>query len=201
MLVRTPVIRPEIRAVRRALQGFAATVLSARPAPGCVGPPIGQVPCPVRDGSTNHDTPRMSCCSRARRSACSWSAMSCWMSTCGVRPRESHRKRQYPWSESPRNGAHWAARLTLPRTRSRWVPNVPWSDASVAIRPAASFARSSQETGIDGNGLIEVADRPTTVKTRIMARHHQVARYDMRSSNTKSTKHDGRCRSSAGSSS
>jgi D-glycero-beta-D-manno-heptose-7-phosphate kinase len=36
-----------------------------------------------------------------------------------------------------------------------------------------------EETGIDGSGLIEVADRPTTIKTRIMARHHQVARYDI----------------------
>ncbi len=35
------------------------------------------------------------------------------------------------------------------------------------------------ETGIDASGLVEVADRPTTTKTRIMARHHQVARYDI----------------------
>jgi D-beta-D-heptose 7-phosphate kinase/D-beta-D-heptose 1-phosphate adenosyltransferase len=33
-------------------------------------------------------------------------------------------------------------------------------------------------TGIGAEGVVEVAGRPTTVKTRIMARHHQVARYD-----------------------
>jgi D-beta-D-heptose 7-phosphate kinase/D-beta-D-heptose 1-phosphate adenosyltransferase len=32
--------------------------------------------------------------------------------------------------------------------------------------------------GIDASGLLLVPDRPTTVKTRIMARHQQVARYD-----------------------
>ncbi|MEX2283144.1 MAG: D-glycero-beta-D-manno-heptose-7-phosphate kinase [Gemmatimonadota bacterium] len=36
-----------------------------------------------------------------------------------------------------------------------------------------------EETGIDSGGLVEVADRPTTIKTRIMARHQQVARYDI----------------------
>lgn len=32
--------------------------------------------------------------------------------------------------------------------------------------------------GIDGTGLLPIAGRRTTVKTRILARHHQVARYD-----------------------
>lgn len=32
---------------------------------------------------------------------------------------------------------------------------------------------------IDDAGLIEIPGRPTTVKTRVMARHQQVARYDM----------------------
>ncbi|MCI0435709.1 MAG: D-glycero-beta-D-manno-heptose-7-phosphate kinase [Gemmatimonadetes bacterium] len=32
--------------------------------------------------------------------------------------------------------------------------------------------------GIDVEGLVESATRPTTVKTRVMARHQQVARYD-----------------------
>jgi D-glycero-beta-D-manno-heptose-7-phosphate kinase len=36
-----------------------------------------------------------------------------------------------------------------------------------------------EETGIDPSGLVEVVERPTTIKTRIMARHHQVARYDV----------------------
>jgi D-beta-D-heptose 7-phosphate kinase/D-beta-D-heptose 1-phosphate adenosyltransferase len=36
-----------------------------------------------------------------------------------------------------------------------------------------------EESGIDSGGLVEVADRPTTIKTRIMARHYQVARYDI----------------------
>jgi rfaE bifunctional protein kinase chain/domain len=35
------------------------------------------------------------------------------------------------------------------------------------------------ECGIDESGVIEASTRPTTVKTRIMARHHQVARYDI----------------------
>ena len=32
---------------------------------------------------------------------------------------------------------------------------------------------------IETEGLLELADRPTTVKTRVLARHHQVARYDI----------------------
>jgi D-beta-D-heptose 7-phosphate kinase/D-beta-D-heptose 1-phosphate adenosyltransferase len=36
-----------------------------------------------------------------------------------------------------------------------------------------------QEAEIDEQGLVEVPTRPTTVKTRIMARHHQVARFDV----------------------
>jgi D-beta-D-heptose 7-phosphate kinase/D-beta-D-heptose 1-phosphate adenosyltransferase len=32
--------------------------------------------------------------------------------------------------------------------------------------------------GVEGRGIVRTADRPTTVKTRIMARHQQVARYD-----------------------
>lgn len=35
--------------------------------------------------------------------------------------------------------------------------------------------------GIDDAGLIELAGRPTTVKTRVMARHQQVARFDLES--------------------
>lgn len=35
------------------------------------------------------------------------------------------------------------------------------------------------ETGIDESGVVEARTRPTTVKTRIMARHQQVARYDI----------------------
>ena len=35
--------------------------------------------------------------------------------------------------------------------------------------------------GIDDAGVIELANRPTTVKTRIMARHQQVARFDFES--------------------
>jgi|SRR5687768_12757203 len=35
------------------------------------------------------------------------------------------------------------------------------------------------ESGISPDGVIESADRPTTIKTRIMARHQQVARYDI----------------------
>jgi D-beta-D-heptose 7-phosphate kinase/D-beta-D-heptose 1-phosphate adenosyltransferase len=35
------------------------------------------------------------------------------------------------------------------------------------------------ETGILTDGLVESARRPTTIKTRIMARQYQVARYDM----------------------
>ena len=36
-----------------------------------------------------------------------------------------------------------------------------------------------EETGIDASGLVETAHRPTTIKTRIMSRHYQVARYDI----------------------
>jgi D-glycero-beta-D-manno-heptose-7-phosphate kinase len=36
-----------------------------------------------------------------------------------------------------------------------------------------------EETGVNAGGLVEVPSRPTTIKTRIMARHQQVARYDI----------------------
>ena len=36
-----------------------------------------------------------------------------------------------------------------------------------------------QEAEIDEQGLVEIPTRPTTVKTRIMARHQQVARFDV----------------------
>jgi D-beta-D-heptose 7-phosphate kinase/D-beta-D-heptose 1-phosphate adenosyltransferase len=35
------------------------------------------------------------------------------------------------------------------------------------------------EAGIDDAGLVTIPGRPTTVKTRVLSRHHQVARYDM----------------------
>lgn len=35
-----------------------------------------------------------------------------------------------------------------------------------------------RSTGIDDAGVLAVAGRPTTVKTRILARHYQIARYD-----------------------
>jgi D-beta-D-heptose 7-phosphate kinase/D-beta-D-heptose 1-phosphate adenosyltransferase len=42
----------------------------------------------------------------------------------------------------------------------------------------AELSGALAEAGIDGRGLLLVSDRPTTVKTRVMARHQQVARYD-----------------------
>jgi rfaE bifunctional protein kinase chain/domain len=36
-----------------------------------------------------------------------------------------------------------------------------------------------EESGISGAGVVETPDRPTTIKTRIMARQQQVARYDI----------------------
>ena len=38
-----------------------------------------------------------------------------------------------------------------------------------------------ESLGIDATGLAVLADRPTTVKTRVMVRHQQVARYDRES--------------------
>jgi D-beta-D-heptose 7-phosphate kinase/D-beta-D-heptose 1-phosphate adenosyltransferase len=43
---------------------------------------------------------------------------------------------------------------------------------------AARLAEELQRMGLGAEGLVIAADRPTTVKTRIMARHQQVARYD-----------------------
>lgn len=45
-------------------------------------------------------------------------------------------------------------------------------------RAGEDLAAALVEHGIDAAALLRVADRPTTVKTRIMARHQQVARYD-----------------------
>lgn len=38
-----------------------------------------------------------------------------------------------------------------------------------------------EQAGIDASGLAVLTDRPTTVKTRVMVRHQQVARYDRES--------------------
>jgi rfaE bifunctional protein kinase chain/domain len=46
-------------------------------------------------------------------------------------------------------------------------------------RAGSELRQELQESGIDASGVVEMVDRPTTVKTRIMARHHQVARYDI----------------------
>jgi D-beta-D-heptose 7-phosphate kinase/D-beta-D-heptose 1-phosphate adenosyltransferase len=42
----------------------------------------------------------------------------------------------------------------------------------------AELSAALADGGIDSHGLLLVPERPTTVKTRIMARHQQVARYD-----------------------
>lgn len=44
--------------------------------------------------------------------------------------------------------------------------------AGVQLRGALELA------GIDGAGILESRSRPTTVKTRIVAKHHQIARFD-----------------------
>ena len=41
--------------------------------------------------------------------------------------------------------------------------------------------RALQEAGISAEGLVTAPERPTTVKTRILVRHQQVARYDRES--------------------
>lgn len=43
---------------------------------------------------------------------------------------------------------------------------------------AHALRATLEEKGIDAAGLVESAARPTTVKTRVIAKHHQVARYD-----------------------
>ncbi len=43
---------------------------------------------------------------------------------------------------------------------------------------AGELRRTLAGIGVDARGLVEVESRPTTVKTRILARQHQVARYD-----------------------
>ncbi|MEJ2678916.1 MAG: PfkB family carbohydrate kinase [Gemmatimonadota bacterium] len=43
---------------------------------------------------------------------------------------------------------------------------------------AAELRRTLAAIGVDARGLVEVDGRPTTVKTRVLARQHQVARYD-----------------------
>jgi len=43
----------------------------------------------------------------------------------------------------------------------------------------AELRQELAECGITDDALVEVEGRPTTVKTRVMVRHHQVARYDI----------------------
>lgn len=45
-------------------------------------------------------------------------------------------------------------------------------------RPGADLLSELERAGVEGRGILHTASRPTTVKTRIMARHQQVARYD-----------------------
>lgn len=45
-------------------------------------------------------------------------------------------------------------------------------------RAATDLGAALELQGIATTGLIRTADRPTTTKTRVLARHHQVARYD-----------------------
>jgi D-beta-D-heptose 7-phosphate kinase/D-beta-D-heptose 1-phosphate adenosyltransferase len=47
-----------------------------------------------------------------------------------------------------------------------------------ADRAGADLLAELDRAGVAGHAIQQVADRPTTVKTRIMARHQQVARYD-----------------------
>lgn len=43
---------------------------------------------------------------------------------------------------------------------------------------AEAFRSTSEASGIDAGGVVEVETRPTTVKTRVLVGHQQVARYD-----------------------
>lgn len=53
---------------------------------------------------------------------------------------------------------------------------------TVGADPAGrELVRELEEGGIDASGLAVLNDRPTTVKTRVMVRHQQVARYDRES--------------------
>jgi D-beta-D-heptose 7-phosphate kinase/D-beta-D-heptose 1-phosphate adenosyltransferase len=45
-------------------------------------------------------------------------------------------------------------------------------------RAAVEVRDALRASGIDDSGVFPVSERPTTVKTRVVARHHQVARYD-----------------------
>lgn len=45
-------------------------------------------------------------------------------------------------------------------------------------RGGSELRAALAEASIDASGLVTVPERPTTVKTRVMSRHHQVARYD-----------------------
>jgi rfaE bifunctional protein kinase chain/domain len=47
-----------------------------------------------------------------------------------------------------------------------------------ADRAAEQLRTELRSYGISDEGLLELASRPTTVKTRVMARHQQIARYD-----------------------
>src|SRR5690606_8150886 len=46
-------------------------------------------------------------------------------------------------------------------------------------RAGEQMMEALERLGIGARGLLRTGDRPTTVKTRILARHHQVARYDV----------------------
>lgn len=49
----------------------------------------------------------------------------------------------------------------------------------VGVDAAAARLRSAlEEVGVGLHGLVETPERPTTVKTRVMARHQQVVRFD-----------------------
>ena len=68
--------------------------------------------------------------------------------------------------------ANVAANLAALGARSPLVGVIGTDPFGVALREAADDA------GVDAGGLVELEGRPTTVKTRVLVGHQQVARYD-----------------------
>jgi D-glycero-beta-D-manno-heptose-7-phosphate kinase len=68
--------------------------------------------------------------------------------------------------------ANVAANLAALGARPSLVGVIGQDDA------AAAFLQACEAAAVDGGGILTATDRPTTVKTRILVGHQQVARYD-----------------------
>src|SRR5688572_5139098 len=162
--------------VRRALQAFAATVLSARPAPGRVEPPLVKFRASGMDRLTTTRLDELLHRARSVRVL----VVGDVMLDVYLRGAASRISPEAPvpvvrveeeW-RAVGGAANVAANVVALGAACELIGCVGADAAGTCL------AEELQRMGLGADGLVIAPERPTTVKTRIMARHQQVARYD-----------------------